>query len=316
MTLEPDNLDQLKDQLLQCRKDGDRVTTIRMDRLNRCLEHQAGDMITTVEAGITLKALQKRLAEKGQWLPIDPFPFRNDSIGAHLALNRFGPRRHGYGTLKDYLIGIKVMTPDGNLVHSGGKVVKNVAGFDLARLFIGSEGSLGVICEATFKLLPLPEKEVLLLENFESLDMAFTRVEKILSSGLRPICLDILLNDNQTRILVGFAGHEEEVNWQLKELSLSGWNETHTMPISILDLWNELGLQTENRSPVLPSEILKKVKVNPITRAWIHTGSGVIRHDSESKKEMPHLALTRRMRDVFDPDRIMPDPGFLQKGQE
>jgi glycolate oxidase FAD binding subunit len=125
-------------------------------RLNRVLEHASADMTATVQAGCTLESFQNALAEKGQRLAVDPlFPDRA-TIGGILACNDSGALRATFGSIRDHLIGITVALPDGTLAKSGGKVVKNVAGYDLPKLFIGSFGTLGVIVEATFRLHPLP----------------------------------------------------------------------------------------------------------------------------------------------------------------
>ena len=124
--------------------------------LNRVLEHAADDMTITVEAGITLAELNRHLAVKGQWLPIDaPDPDRA-SIGGIIASNAFGPRRHGHGTIGDYLIGFRAIDGRGEAYCGGGKVVKNAAGYNLPRLMVGSRGTLGLITQATFMVRPVP----------------------------------------------------------------------------------------------------------------------------------------------------------------
>ena len=125
-------------------------------RLDHVLEHAAGDMTATVEAGCTIVALQQTLAEKGQRLALDPLWPNRATVGGVLATNDSGPLRHAFGSLRDLLIGVTVALPDGTLARSGGKVVKNVAGYDLPKLFTGSFGTLGVIVQATFRLHPLP----------------------------------------------------------------------------------------------------------------------------------------------------------------
>ncbi len=124
-------------------------------RLNQVLEHASGDMTATVQAGCTVADLQARLAQNGQRLAIDVLCPSRATIGGILATNDSGPLRHAYGSLRDCLIGITVVLADGTIARSGGKVVKNVAGYDLPKLFIGSMGTLGVIVEATFRLYPL-----------------------------------------------------------------------------------------------------------------------------------------------------------------
>ncbi|MGN9838019.1 FAD-binding oxidoreductase [Nonomuraea sp. H19] len=124
--------------------------------LNEILEHAAGDLVVRTQAGVTMDALAAVLADKGQELALDvPFA-EGTTVGGTLAAALPGPRSFRYGTARDLLIGITVVLPDGTIAKSGGKVVKNVAGYDLGKLFTGSYGTLGVIAEATFRLHPLP----------------------------------------------------------------------------------------------------------------------------------------------------------------
>ncbi len=127
-----------------------------MRRLTAPFRHDAGDLVAMLPAGMTLADANAHLAREGQWLPIDPPHAERSTIGGIVAANASGPRRHKHGAPRDLIIGIEVALADGRLVKAGGRVVKNVAGYDLSRLFCGSFGSLGVITSATFKLSPLP----------------------------------------------------------------------------------------------------------------------------------------------------------------
>jgi len=127
-------------------------------RLNRVLEHAWADMTVIVEAGCRVADLQKTLAEQGQRLALDPLWPERATIGGILSTNDSGTLRARYGSLRDLIIGITVALPDGTLAKSGGKVVKNVAGYDLAKLFTGALGTLGVIVQAIFRLHPLPRE--------------------------------------------------------------------------------------------------------------------------------------------------------------
>ena len=125
-------------------------------RLDRVVEYEPADLTVTVEAGIRLDELQRVLAEHGQCLTIDPPHAPEETIGGLIATNASGPGRIAYGTLRDLLIGVRFVTATGEIVHSGGRVVKNVAGYDLHRLQVGALGTLGVLVEASFKVSPLP----------------------------------------------------------------------------------------------------------------------------------------------------------------
>ena len=135
------------------REGGDVVLSTR--RLDQVLEHEAGDLTAIVEAGMRVRDLNERLAEHGQMLALDPPG--NPTIGACIAANLSGPRRHRYGTARDLVIGVTVVLADGTVASSGGKVVKNVAGYDLGKLFCGSEGRLGLIARVALRLHPRPE---------------------------------------------------------------------------------------------------------------------------------------------------------------
>src|SRR5256712_8909022 len=125
-------------------------------RLGRVLEHAWGDMTATVQAGCTVAQFQRTLAEHGQRLALDPLWPDRATVGGILGTNDSGALRTRYGSLRDLIIGITLALPDGTLAKSGGKVVKNVAGYDLPKLATGSFGTLGVITEAVFRLYPLP----------------------------------------------------------------------------------------------------------------------------------------------------------------
>jgi glycolate oxidase FAD binding subunit len=129
------------------------LSTARMDGI---IEHVPGDQIVRVQAGLKLQDLQESLAESDQMLGVDP-PEEGATIGGIVAANSSGPRRLRYGTVRDLIIGIKVVLADGTVAKAGGKVVKNVAGYDLSKLFTGSLGTLGVIAEANFRLHPIRE---------------------------------------------------------------------------------------------------------------------------------------------------------------
>jgi glycolate oxidase FAD binding subunit len=135
---------------------------LRTEHLAQIVEYAPADMVVEVEAGIPLAALQKELAVHGQRLALDvPHP-ELASIGGLLACNSFGPRRARFGSLRDLIVGVSLIRADGTRARGGGKVVKNVAGFDLPKIVVGSLGTLGMIATATFRLHPMPETVALL----------------------------------------------------------------------------------------------------------------------------------------------------------
>ncbi len=139
---------------------------VRTGKLDRIIEHAPSDQIIAVEAGVTLARLQEVVGAHGQRLALDPPHSDRATIGGIVAANAFGPLRTRYGSVRDLIIGISIIRADGVIAHGGGKVVKNVAGFDLPKLMVGSLGTLGMIATATFRLHPLPEvSETLLIGN-------------------------------------------------------------------------------------------------------------------------------------------------------
>jgi glycolate oxidase FAD binding subunit len=196
-------------------------------RLSRVLEHEPGDLTATAEAGLTLAALQSALRARGQWLSLDPADPERATVGGIVAANAAGARRHLYGTVRDLLIGVTVVTAEGAIVRGGGKVVKNVAGYDLPKLFVGSRGTLGIIVDATFKLRPMPDDERLIAARFDRLKDCGAAVRSILGSDLIPNALDIadataapaLGLPGEAVLVVGFDGLREQVDWQAGELT-------------------------------------------------------------------------------------------------
>lgn len=159
--------------------------------LNEIVEYEPADLVATVQTGMTLKAFQEKLAEKGQFLPLDP-PHDTATIGGIIAANDSGPRRLFYGSCRDMVIGMKVATVDGKVIKCGGKVVKNVAGYDMNKLFIGSLGTLGIILESTFRIRPLPETNGTIFAAFPNLDSAADAILQIRGSELLPSAIELV----------------------------------------------------------------------------------------------------------------------------
>ena len=199
-----------------------------LGRLRAVDEHEPGDLTVTAQAGLTLSDLQAALRARGQWLSLDPPDAERATLGGVLATNASGPRRQLYGTARDLLIGATVVTADGSIVRGGGRVVKNVAGYDLPKLFIGSYGTLGVIVEATLKLRPVPDDERLVAVRFERLKDAGSAVRALLGSDLIPNAVDLLdasaaaalgIDGAPAALVVGFDGLGEQVDWQVAQLA-------------------------------------------------------------------------------------------------
>lgn len=198
-----------------------------LKRLDRILEHEPGDLTVTVEAGVTLEALQAALGKRGQWLSLDPLSADGATVGGILASNASGPRRHLYGTARDLVIGLTVIAADGSVVRGGGKVVKNVAGYDLPKLYIGSFGTLGVLVEATLKLRPRPDVDRLVVARFARLEDAGAAARAVAGSDLIPSALELvdgealrwLGHGGAAALLIGLDGIAEQVEWEIAELA-------------------------------------------------------------------------------------------------
>ncbi len=165
---------------------------LETQRMTRLLEHEAPDLTCHVEAGITFADLQAQLASKGQWIALDPPDAGQATLGGILASNASGPKRLRYGTARDLVIGLHVVQASGEIARSGGRVVKNVAGYDLNKLYIGSLGTLGIIVEANLKLQPLPPDERTLLLTFASAQEATQTVIALLGSLLTPSAIELI----------------------------------------------------------------------------------------------------------------------------
>jgi glycolate oxidase FAD binding subunit len=203
--------------------------------LNRITDSDCENLTLSAEGGITLSEVQKSLAKvgKGYFLPLDP-PFTDKAtLGGIVATNSSGPERLLYGTARDLIIGTKAVFPNGDIVVSGGKTVKNVSGYDMCKLLIGSYGTLGIICEMTFKLLPLPEKEATLALSFPKLEEADGFARQVRSSQLIPSSIEILNaiavknmkysismppNGNYL-VAIGLDGVAESIDRQISEMS-------------------------------------------------------------------------------------------------
>src|SRR5439155_292678 len=163
------------------------VDTGRLAGVHR---HAAGDLVATVGAGTPLRAVQAALGEAGQRVALDP-PSRSATVGGVLATGESGPLRLQYGTPRDLLIGVEFVRADGVMAHSGGQVVKNVAGYDLGKLMCGSYGTLGVVTSATLRLHPLPAARLWVLRTVRSALEVHDLVGRILAGPLAPAAIEV-----------------------------------------------------------------------------------------------------------------------------
>lgn len=183
------------------------------DRLDQVVEHVAGDLVAVAQAGLTLDALNARLAGHGQQLALDQ-PRPGASIGGTLATARSGARRMHYGAPRDLVLGITLVRADGVVAHGGGKVVKNVAGYDLAKLVTGAYGTLGLVTEAAFRLHPLPPRARWLAVACPDPARAGERAQLVSGSQLAPVAVEVRRSpaSAQVELLVLLEGTEHGVD--------------------------------------------------------------------------------------------------------
>jgi glycolate oxidase FAD binding subunit len=160
--------------------------------LDRVIEYEPADLTVTVEAGVRFSRLQELLRAEGQFLALDPPATPDSTIGGIIATNASGPLRFAYGTARDLVIGTRVANPDGHLTRAGGRVVKNVAGYDLNKLYVGSLGTVGVLVELSFKLAPIPPAQALIVGRFEGAGSARSLLNAVLHSPLSPMAVELL----------------------------------------------------------------------------------------------------------------------------
>lgn len=290
-------------------------TVVDLRVLSQVIDYPARDMTITVQAGITVARLQSLLATENQRLPIDVPMAEQATLGGVLAVNVSGPRRLGFGTLRDYVIGISTINDEGQEVKAGGRVVKNVAGYDLCKLHVGALGTLGIISEVTLKLRPLPESKALVAFGceFSALDRV---LEQLHATRTRPVCFD-LVNQAAVRlfgmnlpeaswvIVVGFEDNREAVSWQVRQLltelasggiqGVEAWADGASDP-----LWQALV-----ESPVKSRKLTFKANLLPhvvaefcrqaaalseVMHLHVHAGSGIVYGGLDSDLTLPCVA--------------------------
>jgi glycolate oxidase FAD binding subunit len=231
-------------------------------RLDRVIEHSQADMVVSVEAGITLEALQEHLGKAGQFLPLDPFHSPGHTIGGLLATGWTGPLRLRFGSPRDFLIGIRVALPDGKLATGGGRVVKNVSGYDMMKLHYGALGSLGVIVAASFKVFPKPLHDVTVVSHG-----GWDDAEEALATPLSPSAVELA---SDGRVLARYLGSPAAVDrvvssleWEEQDAAIWG-RDARSAP----EMWARIAApRTELRTLVahLPSG----------DRWWASPGAGI-----------------------------------------
>ena len=199
---------------------------VSLARIARIVAHEPADMTIVAEAGLTLGALNDELASARQCLPLDPREPGSRTLGALVAASHAGPLRHSEGTPRDLLIGIKFVGHGGRLVRAGGRVVKNVAGYDLMKVMTGSFGTLGIIVETTFKVRPLPEHYAIALASYDSVAAAF-ELARELNHALPLAHVEVLSSAyapefghaGKHLLLAGITGNQRELDFEHERIA-------------------------------------------------------------------------------------------------
>ena len=207
---------------------------LSLARLNRIKEIHADDFVAVIQPGVITQHLQQAVEQRGLFYPPDPASRADCTLGGNIATNAGGPRCLKYGVTRDYVLGLEVVLADGSVVRLGSRTHKNKTGFDLARLFVGSEGMLGVVTEATLKLLPLPPFRACLAVGFGAMKDAAKSIRAIFRAGLLPCALEIAdaftlaaarqrtgsrrLEGCQAHLIMELDGQENSVRNEIREL--------------------------------------------------------------------------------------------------
>ena len=253
---------------------------VDLSHLSRITTYNPAELTIHVEAGATLGQIQSALAPNKQALPLDPWNGPSATIGGIAAANAQGPMR-AIGGIRDWIIGMKVIHVDGRVSKTGGRVVKNVTGYDLAKLYTGSLGTLTVIAEISFKLkAQFPETSTAIAE-FQNLQEALAVLGRIRKSPLQPIACE-LVGGAATRdaIWIRFGEHPAAVAWQISQLPAADWKVIDDHEESAA--WERLRLHYGKLGPIvvrvvgLPSETGTMMELfHPVS--WIaHAASGIV----------------------------------------
>jgi glycolate oxidase FAD binding subunit len=269
---------------------------LSLDRMRRIIGYSPPDLTATVEAGLTLSEFNGVTVRERQWLPLDPPGFSRASLGAIAACNSSGALRLGFGTPRDYVIGLKLVHADGSESKSGGKVVKNVAGYDMNKLYAGSFGTLAIITELTFKLRPLPERSSTIVITSKYRDPLFQLARRVLASELQPasVVLTRRLSGSSASplpddaLLIRFvdceAAVEHQVDWVIRaidetyEATVLSENEADAVWAEVAD-FDQRAIRVRLSVPLseVPAEFEKAFLTHLDCVAAADAGTGIIR---------------------------------------
>lgn len=279
---------------------------LSLAKLNRVIDYPARDMTVTVEAGLPMKALAELLAKERQWLPIDVPQAEKATIGGVIATNWNGPRRYGEGLIRDHVIGISAIDGTGMPFKGGGRVVKNVAGYDFCKLLCGSLGTLGVITQVTLKVKPIPEQSILVGCRIYSAEQAERLLTQLGRSEARPACIELLAGpewaaepalaaldgaqQDKQFLVIGLEGTAAEIEYMISQLA-ADWRQMDEQPPLVLGegaaVWRKLiEFPASGESPLALKASLAPSGVAPFIAAaqtldpecsiQSHAGNGIV----------------------------------------
>ena len=239
---------------------------VSTSRLTRIVEHAVGDFTVVVEPGLKVADLQRQLLEKGQFLAVDPAFDSEATLGGIVATADTGSLRQRYGGLRDALIGVQFVRYDGKVAKAGGRVVKNVAGYDLMKLMTGSYGSLGILSELTFRLYPATRnlRSLVLKGGGKAVEAVMAEIRM---SGLTPESLDVVVSDGNWMIVVRFQGVADGVAEQSTRLEKIA--AMHGMDCEQLEGAADAEFWAEYKEIIRPDSVLCKVGLRPSGIPWL-----------------------------------------------
>jgi glycolate oxidase FAD binding subunit len=279
-------------------------------RMNEVLEHTPGDQIVRLEAGVKLEDLQEHVSGSDQMLAIDP-PESGATMGGIVAANSSGPRRYRYGTIRDLIIGITVVLQDGTVAKAGGKVVKNVAGYDLSKLFTGSLGTLGIIANANFRLHPRPEAVRTVAVEVAGPQQAQAAAQAIVHSQIEATAVELHYGEDEKHLKVllesipgGIDAKTETAFFLLKQFgevrTLSDEEADHPGHLTTAEVVLKIGAPPVDLAAVLESVLgaaERKGLAHP--RITGHAGTGVTIVGFSPENEAGAAGFVEEMREIW-----------------
>lgn len=296
---------------------GDAATpaTVSTASMKRLLEYEPRDLTVSVEAGMSWAELERTLASRGQMLPLDPGWSGASTVGGVIAANLSGPRRRLYGTARDMIIGMTFATLEGKLIRCGGMVVKNVAGLDMAKLMIGSFGTLAAMATVNFKVFPTPLESRTFVTEFETAAEAFAERDRILRGVLQPSAIDIVNLAGGIQLLARVGGSSGVMERYVREFPkarvLTGdeeaalWEEVREFTPRFLARNPQGGVETISTTLTAMREV-----AGPLRAPWIaRAGSGVFyvyhAQNPPDARLSGDFEMMAKVKDMFDPRRLL-----------